>query len=511
MREEPDDTLLARARGGDEAAFHALAERHLPELYDFAAHLTPDPAKAASVAVFALRRAMNTLETSTRDARAWLLTLVRDVALERLPERVEAVPAAAPIDEGLVPLEHDERVAASMAPGVHAGLGQIPLAQRSLLLLAVRHGFGAKELAAAAGMSAGSGGPLLGRLRSMGEERLKLAGLAQSCPDLAAILARESTGGVHWRDIRTAAFDHVRGCSRCRRRGDRLLPPLTVVAALATIPPDAATAAAILARLKGQWPGAVPTDGEAAPLAPTLRRRGLAWAAPLCVAAGGLAAALLLPVSPIALTRDRSISAPVILPAASDTPAQVVQVTVITPTPPPPTPTRTATASPSASASAPAGAASATGTATRAASPSPTATASSTATPTPTAPVATATPVPPTRTPVPPTATAVPPTPTVCAPSLSPNTSLVGAAPGIPSPVTLFNFGCDSVTFAVASLTEWITVDPPASNVVPPSGNVTIWFTASPPAAAGTYEGLIRVTPAGLPAFDVRVQVFRGS
>ena len=33
--------------------------------------------------------------------------------------------------------------------GVHAGLGQIPLAQRSLLLLAVRHGFGAKELAAA--------------------------------------------------------------------------------------------------------------------------------------------------------------------------------------------------------------------------------------------------------------------------------------------------------------------------------------------------------------------------
>ena len=55
------------------------------------------------------------------------------------------------------------------------------------------------------------------------------------------------------------------------------------------------------------------------------------------------------------------------------------------------------------------------------------------------------------------------------------------------------------------------TVDPPASNVVPPSGNVTIWFTASPPAAAGTYEGVIRVTPAGLPAFDVRVQVFRGS
>ncbi|MCC6386874.1 MAG: hypothetical protein IT302_05785 [Dehalococcoidia bacterium] len=516
MREESDDVLLARARGGDESAFHALAARHLPELYDFAAHLTPDPAKAASVTVFALRRATNNLELDHRDPREWLLTLVRDVALERLPERVEDEPPPTPpaVDEALLPLEHDERVASSMAAAVQAGLGAIPLAQRSLLLLATRHGFEAKDLAAAAGMSGENGAPLLHRLRAMAEERLRFAALAQACPDLAAILARESAEGLHWRDIRVLAVDHVHACQRCARRGDRLVPGLAVVTALATVTPDAATSAAILARLKGQWPGAAPAPSDDGAVAvPAFRRRGLAWAAPLCLAAGGLALALLLPASPVALTRDRSIRGPAIIVGASMTPAQVVQVTVITPTPPPPTMTPTVPPSPSASpgGTASGGAPSATAAAPTATRPAGTPSPAVSATATPIAPTATATSAPPTPTPLPPTSTPVPPTPTACPGALSANSTVVGAAPGVRASFMLSNSGCDPVAFTVVSLTEWVSVEAPLVTSVPGFASVQLFFTANPPPGTGSIIGTIRVSPAGQPAFDVQVQVFRGS
>ncbi|MFN8506436.1 MAG: hypothetical protein U0547_02565 [Dehalococcoidia bacterium] len=520
MREESDDVLLARARGGDESAFHALAARHLPELYDFASHLTADPAKAASVTVFALRRATNSLEPDHRDPREWLLTLVRDVALERLPERAgdEAPPTPPAVDEALLPLEHDERVASSMAAAVQAGLGAIPLAQRSLLLLATRHGFDAKELAAAAGMSGENGAPLLHRLRAMAEERLRFAALAQACPDLAAILARESAEGLHWRDIRVLAVDHAHACQRCARRGDRLVPGLAVVTALATITPEPATAAAILARLKGQWPGAAPSPADEPVAAePAFRRRGLAWAAPLCLAAGGLALALLLPASPVALTRDRSIRGPAIIVGASMTPAEVVQVTVITPTPPPVTVTATvapsASASPSASpgGTAPVGIPSATAAAPTATRPPGTPSPAASATATPIAPTPTATPAPPTPTPLPPTATPVPPTPTACPGSLSANSAVVGAAPGVRASFVLSNSGCDPVAFAVASLTDWVSVEAPLVTSVPGFASVQVFFTANPPPGTGSIIGTIRVSPAGQAAFDVQVQVFRGS
>ena len=512
MREESDDVLLARARGGDEAAFHALAARHLPELYDLAAHLTADPAKAASVTVFALRRATNNLEPDHRDPREWLLTLVRDVALERLPERAgEPSPVSPAVDEALLPLEHDERVASSMAAAVQAGLGAIPLAQRSLLLLATRHGFDAKELAAAAGMSGENGAPLLHRLRAMAEERLRFAALAQACPELSAILARESTEGLHWRDVRVLAVDHARACQRCARRGDRLVPGLAVVTALATVAPEPATSAAILARLKGQWPGPAPApaDGLVAAV-PAFRRRGLAWAAPLCLAAGGLALALLLPASPVALTRDRSIRGPAIIAGSSVTPAQVVQVTVITPAPPPATMTATPSPSASPAGTAPGGAPSATAAAPTATRPPGTPSPPASATATPPAATATATLAPPTPTPLPPTPTPVPPTATACPGTLSANSGVVGAAPGVRASFTLSNSGCDPVAFTVASLTEWVSVEAQLVASVPGFASVQVFFTANPPPGTGSITGVIRVSPAGQAAFDVHVQVFRG-
>lgn len=65
-----------------------------------------------------------------------------------------------------------------------------------------------------------------------------------------------------------------------------------------------------------------PPSDDGAVAVPAFRRRGLAWAAPLCLAAGGLALALLLPASPVALTRDRGIRGPAIIVGASMTPAR---------------------------------------------------------------------------------------------------------------------------------------------------------------------------------------------
>jgi hypothetical protein len=254
-----------------------------------------------------------------------------------------------------------------------------------------------------------------------------------------------------------------------------------------TAPVDARRLEVLRARLEPDWPERAPAQRAATPRAPEpAHRRALAvLALPLAAAAAFLAAVLLVPASPLALTRQTE-------PEQAGIPA----VPADTATPRPPTrtatPAATVTATPTAT-SAPVtgggeGGPAATATPTTAGgTPTPTRTAASTTSPSPgTTPSSTPTPSP-TTTPTPtptPTATPMPCRPRV---GLPPNLETITMR-GDEAVLTVFNQDtCGDAEVAVLAGDPWLQVEP-ASATIPAfrSLSVTLHLVAPPEPGAVT-------------------------
>jgi len=217
-----------------------------------------------------------------------------------------------------------------------------------------------------------------------------------------------------------------------------------------------------------------------------------ALALPLAAACAFLAAMLLVPASPLALTRRPE---PAVVPPAVSTETNTPAART-----PSPTAARTATpvggavgtatTSPTATATATTGAPSTTPAPTRTVAPgvtppptpTPTATqppSTGTATRTPT-PTSTATPTPsPTRTPT--------PTPTVCAPRLQVNATNITLPPSQRSTIEVFNADvCGPVQFTAVANVEWLVVAP-AGGTIPAFDSATLQIAAiNPPEGTNT-------------------------
>jgi RNA polymerase sigma-70 factor, ECF subfamily len=134
-----DETLAARARGGDTRAFEALVRRYQRPIYRLAVRMLADAGEAEDVTqevfVTAWRRLPGIQED--RAVRAWLYRIATNRCLNILrarkptaPLQEETIPAASPAASPEARAEAHERLAA-----LRAALGQLTAEQRACWLL----------------------------------------------------------------------------------------------------------------------------------------------------------------------------------------------------------------------------------------------------------------------------------------------------------------------------------------------------------------------------------------
>jgi DNA-directed RNA polymerase specialized sigma24 family protein len=482
MNDSSERQLLHRAERGDQAAFAAFCAEHVDTVYDFAVAVLggAEVAGAVAAATFA-SAAANVHPLAIAPApRVWLLADARRRCLN--DEEPIATSLEAPLDPAVVsaPLSDDELLDAARALGS---------SRHTLLDLRLRQRLAPAEMAAAAGVSAENAGVLEARLLETAGEDLRANLLRRRCASLHTILLRGEEADLRQRS-RDVAQAHVERCARCSTLARQLGDPLARYAAVPAVAAPSATRAAVLKSVLQNWQAG--GEGESAgghvraSHAPPLTSSRLLLAfAPLAAIASALGALLLLPASPLALTRDRHLVA-----AASPAPGEPDTVV----TAPSPTPTaiiRTVPATASAGASRAATSAAAAAATAPTALPSSTRPASATPSPTvPTTPSQTPSPtIAPTATPTAvdtpaPTPTLPPPSPTAttCIGSIQANVTKVTLLPGVRSSFVLFNTSeCSpaSFTITVAPPVSWLQLET-RSGTIPALRSVTVFLLGDP-------------------------------
>ena len=161
LGEASDAELVALARGGAQAAYRALTERHRDGLYRLARGATGDPEEAFDVTQESFIAAFAALDSydPTRPFRAWIsriaLNKARDALRRRAVRRlfsfampnaaIETADPASPVDEALA--DRQELARASVA------IANLPSRLKEVLLLRTVEGMSQSEVAAALGIS----------------------------------------------------------------------------------------------------------------------------------------------------------------------------------------------------------------------------------------------------------------------------------------------------------------------------------------------------------------------
>jgi len=150
-----DRTLVARMAQGDGDALAALYDRHAGPVYSLAVRILRDTRDAEDIVqdVFTQAWRQASRYTSTRGAVvAWLLTLARSRAIDRLrarrvrPEGASNDAAAIPLIDASPPIEH-QLLSAEQVARVRAALDDLPLLQRVAIELAFFEGLSHVQIA----------------------------------------------------------------------------------------------------------------------------------------------------------------------------------------------------------------------------------------------------------------------------------------------------------------------------------------------------------------------------
>ncbi|WP_322796666.1 RNA polymerase sigma factor [Tepidiforma sp.] len=517
MTLERDEALVAEARSGDREAFARLYAAYFDAVYDFLVRLVRDRDEAADLAQETFLKAMNGIEGLKQGTsfKAWLFTIARNSALNRLERARRLRPLAVRGEDGeeepldvvdpsrfADPQEAAEaRAAAALVWEAAAGLDP---RQLSILDLHLRQGLDGAEIAEVLGITRNNAYVLLHRLKAAVEAAISAFVLVREardrCPELAALVAEAAAPGMT-PELRKAVDRHTSRCDACGERRRRLAP-LAVFAGLAPVGAPLPLREQVLGRLEAGAGSREQGAGSREPRAPAQGTGGgepgagmWRWGMGLGAAAAVLAGLLFLPFSPVSLLRgDGGDGLRLGSPGEPPDPT-APGVIVLTPSPGPGgTATATAAGSPTASASP---GASPTGSPTGAATgggpggggtPTPAG-----STPTPGAGTATPTPSPTSS----PTATATPvgsPTPCAAAVSVSPAGLVVGA--GQQGLFTVANAGGCAAEVSLAWGAAWL-VGGPVALTVPAGGQASVTFRVDGsvlPAGEGDYPATVTVT-----------------
>ena len=559
MDQTADAALVELAQAGDQPAFAELYNRYFDPVYDFVTRMTRSRDEAEDIVQDSFLKAMNVLGGLQQGAsfKSWIFTIARNTALNRLESASRTRPLAMTGDDGeevhfevvdaarfAYPAEAAEASAvASLVWQAAAGLDP---KQLSLLDLHLRQGLDSGEIADVLGVTKNNGYVMLNRLKKAVEDSIgafiMLSNGRQYCRELDVALDTAEPRTMS-PEVRKVIDRHIAQCLECEER-KRKLAPLAAFGAFVAIGAPVGARARMLEGLLRQWPGpagsgaagGVGVGGNGPSFGGGFggffggARSFIKVGAGLGLAAVMLAILLLVPASPIALTRSDGPIATVQAdePGTADGGSSSApsgggggtrNTSTSTGTPGgtvTPTPTGTITPSASSTSEPIVGGVAATPsttpgesipTATPTKAPSATAPPTQTLTSTPTA---TATAFIPTLVP-----TAIPTvTPTVvpCVPSLSWNTPAMSIAPGGAAFFFLSNFSCGSAPFSVQSDTAWLSVTPASGSVGPlGSAQVNVAVDGSKvPAGEGSYTGVLTIAGQGGRSFTLPVTTFRG-
>lgn len=155
-----DLDLLRRAAGGDSSAVMALYDRHAPVLLALATRVLGSRDEAEEVVQESLIRVWQeakSYDPARGGLRAWLCTIARNRALDRLRRRSTSTKAAAVPEAAEPPAGPDSLAAgAETAARVRSALASLPDAQRKALELAYYEGLTHTEIAEKTGAPLGT-------------------------------------------------------------------------------------------------------------------------------------------------------------------------------------------------------------------------------------------------------------------------------------------------------------------------------------------------------------------
>lgn len=542
MDQLAESSLVELAKAGDRNAFAELYNRYFDPVYDFAARMTRDRDEAADIAQDTFLKAMNALGGLRKEAsfKSWIFTIARNTALNQLKNASRTRPLTfedsdgeeagfGVVDTGRFSGPEEAARAGEIASLVWEAAAGLDPRQLSLLDLHLRQGLDSGEIAGVLGVTRNNGYVMLNRLKKAVEEAIGAFIMfktgRQYCPGLDALLGTADIQAMS-PETRKLVSRHVAQCPECEERKKKLAP-LAVFAAFGAIGAPAGARAHILEGLLRQWPGPAATAAGAGPAGPgggaahggpgpadsggrAVGRGFLRVGSGLVALAAVLVALLIIPQSPIALTRDDG-GAPIPAGPSQGPGSMPPPGEPFTPVPGrSPAPAPSPGASPTASSTAHAGAGNASPTATQAPPPAATPTQAPN-TPTP-APTRTSTPTAtPARTPTPtPTPTKVP-----CFPVLQPSTTALEIpAGGFATFVVTNSEPCD-VAFTVGSQVfsggAWLSASP-AGGTIPAGAEATVTVSVDAgllPAGEGAYYGYVTVQGPNN-SFTVQVTATRG-
>ena len=150
-REGDDDTLLARARHGDEHAIDQLVRRYMDDVYSVTSRVLQDAELAQDAAQEAFINALRALHTFRGDAsfRTWLLRIAlnaaRTLARRQHHRREVALEAAADVSSNDANAASDV-VLKDEAERARRLLAQLPEKQRMAVTLRVNQGLSYQEI-----------------------------------------------------------------------------------------------------------------------------------------------------------------------------------------------------------------------------------------------------------------------------------------------------------------------------------------------------------------------------
>src|SRR3954452_25476604 len=228
---------LFRRKVDDDQAFEEIYERHVRDVYRYAAGMLGEAADAKDVTQTTSLTAYRPFQAGTRPdkPRSWLIAIAHNVCRQRF-RQAQRRPREVEFDERVAEAAVEDPGAPS-AQDLRRALSELPPNQRAALVMRELEGSSYAEIAGVLGVSVSALEALLFRARRSFREQLEEQ---ISCQEAAVAINRQLDGRLSMGERRTLRA-HLRACKDChsgaqsQRAQHRALRPRVLVPLTLTI------------------------------------------------------------------------------------------------------------------------------------------------------------------------------------------------------------------------------------------------------------------------------------
>src|SRR6266545_2322447 len=225
-------------RADDDKAFERLYERHVRDVYRYAAAMLGTAADAEDVTQTTFLNAYRAFKKGTRPDKpqSWLIAIAHNVCRQRF-RQAQRRPHEVAFDERIGDGEPAEEITAPSAEDLRRALSQLPPNQRAAVVMRELEGSSYAEIAEVLGISVSALETLLFRARRALREQLEEQ---LTCQEAAFAINKQVDGRLSLGE-RRALRAHLRACAECnslaqsQRAQRRALKALVLVPLPATV------------------------------------------------------------------------------------------------------------------------------------------------------------------------------------------------------------------------------------------------------------------------------------